>query len=62
MEIPKSKTPKDMGKAAHAREASEIESWSHTADVVIVGYGGAGSCAALEARAAGADVLVLERA
>jgi succinate dehydrogenase/fumarate reductase flavoprotein subunit len=62
VEIPKSKTPKDMGKAAHARQASEIKSWSHAADVVIVGYGGAGSCAALEARAAGADVLVLERA
>ena len=58
----KDKKPKDMGRAAHAREASEVKSWSQEADVVIVGYGGAGSCAALEARAAGADVLVLERA
>ena len=30
--------------------------------MVIVGAGGAGVCAALEARAAGAEVLVLERA
>lgn len=32
------------------------------ADVVIVGLGGAGTCAAIEAARAGADVLVLERA
>ena len=45
------------------RIASEaISTWDHTADVVIVGYGIAGSCAALEARTAGADVLVIERA
>jgi 3-oxo-5alpha-steroid 4-dehydrogenase len=31
------------------------------ADVVIVGFGAAGACAALEAAAAGADVLVLDR-
>ncbi|MSO73480.1 MAG: FAD-dependent oxidoreductase [Rhodospirillaceae bacterium] len=31
-------------------------------DVIIVGLGAAGACAAIEARAAGADVLVLERA
>ena len=39
---------------------SEISSWDHEVDVVIVGYGGAGGCAAIEAAAAGADVLVLE--
>lgn len=32
------------------------------ADVVVCGYGGAGGCAALEARRAGTDVLLLERA
>ncbi|HEX5065206.1 MAG TPA: FAD-dependent oxidoreductase [Myxococcota bacterium] len=48
--------------AAHARPASDVKRWSREADVVIVGFGGAGSCAALEARAAGAEVLVLERA
>ncbi|MDJ0869663.1 MAG: FAD-binding protein [Myxococcota bacterium] len=36
--------------------------WDAEADVVVVGLGAAGGCAALEARAAGADVLVLERA
>ena len=35
---------------------------AHLADVVIIGFGIAGACAALEARAAGADVLVIERA
>ena len=36
--------------------------WDAEADVVIVGCGVAGLCAAIEARSAGADVLVLERA
>jgi 3-oxo-5alpha-steroid 4-dehydrogenase len=31
------------------------------ADVVIVGFGAAGACAAIEAADAGADVLVLDR-
>ena len=34
---------------------------SVTADVVVVGYGAAGLCAALEARAQGADVLAIDR-
>ena len=42
------------------RDASEVQ-WQEGADVVVVGYGGAGVCAALEARAAGADVLALDR-
>lgn len=36
-------------------------SWDLQADVVVVGFGAAGACAALEAAAAGADVLVLDR-
>lgn len=36
-------------------------SWDATADVVVVGFGGAGACAALEAHDAGARVLVLDR-
>jgi len=43
-------------------DASTIASWDDEADVVIVGLGSAGSCAAIEAAAAGADVLALERA
>jgi 3-oxo-5alpha-steroid 4-dehydrogenase len=31
------------------------------ADVLVVGWGAAGACAALEARAAGASVMVLDR-
>ena len=33
----------------------------YSADVVIVGFGGAGACAAIEAAAAGASVIVIER-
>lgn len=40
----------------------DIRRYHDTADVVVVGYGGAGACAALEARRAGSDVLLLERA
>ena len=38
-----------------------MHSWDVEADVVVVGFGAAGACAALEAAAAGADVLVLDR-
>src|SRR5262245_15348807 len=42
--------------------ASDVSHWDDAADVVIAGLGVAGACAAIEAREAGADVLVLERA
>lgn len=35
--------------------------WSDAADVVVVGWGAAGACAALEARAQGASVIVIDR-
>ncbi|WP_228822706.1 FAD-binding protein [Nocardia cyriacigeorgica] len=35
--------------------------WDLTADVIVIGFGAAGACAALEAAADGAQVLVLER-
>jgi 3-oxo-5alpha-steroid 4-dehydrogenase len=35
--------------------------WDSEADVVVVGFGGAGACAALEAARAGASVVVLDR-
>ncbi|MCC6644261.1 MAG: FAD-dependent oxidoreductase [Polyangiaceae bacterium] len=41
--------------------ATEIERFDDEADVVIVGFGGAGASAAIEACGAGARVLVLER-
>jgi succinate dehydrogenase/fumarate reductase flavoprotein subunit len=43
-------------------EAESVDDWTDGADVVIVGLGCAGVCAAIEAREAGAEVLVLERA
>ena len=42
--------------------ASEIDTWHDEYDVIVVGFGGAGSCAALEAAANGATVLILELA
>lgn len=40
---------------------TEDTRWDQEADVVIVGFGGAGVCAALEAHSTGAEVLVLDR-
>lgn len=47
--------------AALRIDASTVETWHDSADVVVVGAGMAGICAALQARAQGAAVLVLER-
>jgi 3-oxo-5alpha-steroid 4-dehydrogenase len=38
-----------------------MTSWDREFDVVVVGFGGAGSAAALEARSEGADVVVIDR-
>ncbi|MDP7571597.1 MAG: FAD-dependent oxidoreductase, partial [Myxococcota bacterium] len=40
----------------------DVAAWHEEADVVIVGLGSAGACAAIEAAEVGADVRVLERA
>lgn len=45
----------------HAVEYSKNIKFDKTADVVILGYGGAGACAAIEAHDAGAKVLILEK-
>jgi hypothetical protein len=42
-------------------QSSVPTNWSKTADVVVVGYGGAGAVAAITAYDAGASVLVLEK-
>ncbi|RYD87937.1 MAG: FAD-binding protein, partial [Sphingomonadales bacterium] len=39
----------------------DVSGWTASADLIVVGYGIAGVCGAIEAREAGADVLVLER-
>ena len=49
-------------RASAVRAADGIATWDDAADVVVVGFGCAGACAAVAAREAGADVLVLERA
>ena len=48
--------------ASSPLRAASIAKWDRDADVVSVGYGGAGACAAIEAARAGASVLLLERA
>ena len=50
-----------MNRSVAPRRASEVEAWTDEADVVVVGFGAGGSAAAFDARAAGADVVVLER-
>ena len=44
------------------RDANDVAAWDAEADVVVVGLGCAGACAAIEAAEVGAQVLVLERA
>jgi 3-oxo-5alpha-steroid 4-dehydrogenase len=59
-------TPADVGWQSYVQEPLQVrdpaaERWDDEADVVVVGFGGAGSCAALEARAHGVDVLAIDR-
>jgi succinate dehydrogenase/fumarate reductase flavoprotein subunit len=56
--VPKS----SESRAAHPRAERDITRWDREADVVVVGQGSAGTCAAIDAAGAGADTLVLERA
>lgn len=41
-------------------DAASVD-WADSCDVLVIGWGAAGACAALEARARGADVLVADR-
>ena len=45
---------------SHPRQLEDVQHWDREADVVIVGLGGAGSCAAIEAADGGAEVIVFE--
>ena len=48
--------------SSRPRAVESIEAWEREVDVLIVGYGGAGACAAIEATRAGAETLILEAA
>lgn len=50
-----------MTSDTHSIPPSAVPAWDHEADVVVVGHGGAGASAAIEAARAGAATLVLER-
>lgn len=52
----------DKATPTKARRASDVSQWDRETDVVIVGFGGAGGCAAIEAADAGAEVLLFELA
>lgn len=47
--------------SAVARVATDDMKWDKTTDVLVLGFGGAGAAAAIEAKKKGADVLILER-
>lgn len=49
-----------VGAVLDVRSADEVQ-WSDASDVVVVGWGGAGASAAIEAREQGAEVLVIDR-
>ena len=50
------------GQAEYAKAATAPETWDLEADVVVVGFGGAGASAAVAASDAGASVILLEKA
>lgn len=46
----------------HPRKLGEIGTWDIETDVAVVGFGGAGGCAAIEAADTGAEVIIFELA
>ena len=54
----------DANKAnpCHARKARDVDTWHRETDVAIVGFGGAGGCAAIEAADAGSSAIIFELA
>jgi succinate dehydrogenase/fumarate reductase flavoprotein subunit len=62
---PKTQTAPAQTKRPTKSSATEPwlpEKWDHEADVAVVGYGGAGACAAITASDAGAKVIIMEKA
>ena len=54
--------PRVRNKPEIGTEVVTPQTWDREADVVMVGYGGAGIAASVTAHALGAEVLVLEKA
>ncbi|MDD4455780.1 MAG: FAD-binding protein, partial [Candidatus Methanomethylophilaceae archaeon] len=46
---------------AEAKTKTVPKKWTRETDVLVIGYGGAGACAAIEAHDAGSKVLILEK-
>ena len=47
---------------SQARHLKDVERWDRETDIAIVGFGGAGGCAAIEAADAGSEVIIFELA
>jgi len=60
MNQPTSNTDVKKTSPIKPRLASQIQHWDMEYDVVVVGFGGAGACAALEAAEAGASTAIIE--
>ncbi|HEY7775938.1 MAG TPA: FAD-binding protein, partial [Kineobactrum sp.] len=55
-------TEKAKTSPAHPRKTRDIKQWDLETDVAVVGFGGAGGCAAIEAADNGAEVIIFELA
>lgn len=55
-------TEANKTRATSPRKTSTVQHWDIEVDVAIVGFGGAGACAAIEAHDAGAEVAIFELA
>ena len=57
---PKGSTVTPIAAALEVHSAADVR-WSEEADVLVIGWGAAGASAAIEARASGAEVIVIDR-
>ncbi|BDI06186.1 FAD-binding protein [Sphaerotilus microaerophilus] len=57
---PRTSTVTPIEPALEVEDATAVD-WSERAEILVIGWGAAGACAAIEARSAGADVLVIDR-
>ena len=52
----------EKSKPTQPRRYQDITKWHQELDVAVIGFGGAGACAAIEASDAGAEVTIFELA